>query len=105
MTAIGLLTPRELMQLFPVKKDYGGEKGGYKDYFWVMEKLGELPQDKPIGSPQDVADLLWDYVNPDTEYFLMMWIHSIDDLSTYCNNHKPFKVFYSRRDKEVAINE
>lgn len=102
MTAIGLLTPRELIQMFPIKKDYGGEKGSYKDYFWVIEKLGKLSQDKPIGSAQDAADVLWDYVNPDTEYFLMMWIHSIDDLSTYCNNDKPFKAFYSRRDKEVA---
>lgn len=102
MTAIGLLTPRELMQMFPVKKDYGGEKGGYKDYFWVMEKLGKLLPDKPIGSAQNAADLLWDYVNSDTEYFFMMWIHSVDDLSTYCNNDKPFKAFYNRRDKEVA---
>lgn len=111
MTAIGLLTPRELMQMFPVKKDYGGEKGGYKDYFWVMGKLGELPQDKPIGSPQDVADLLWDYVNQDTECFFFTWIDSIDDLKTYCNKNEPFEAFYGRRRKlrklkrEVAINE
>ncbi len=105
MTAIGLLTPRELMQMFPVKKDYGGEKGGYKDYFWVMEKLGKLLQDKPIGSAQNAADLLWDYVNSDIEYFFMMWIHSVDDLSTYCNKNEPFEAFYSKRDKETAINE
>lgn len=102
MVVIGLLTPRELMQMFPVTKDYGGDKGGYKDYFWAIEKLGKLPPDKPIGSAQDAADVLWNYANPDIEYFLMMWIHSIDDLSTYCNNDKPFKAFYSRRDKEVA---
>lgn len=102
MTAIGLLTPKELIQIFPIKKDYGGEKGGYKDYFSVMEAIGKLPQNKPIGSAQAAADVLWNYSNPDTEYFLMMWIHSIDDLSTYCNNDKPFKAFYNRRDKEVA---
>ncbi|MEY8356816.1 hypothetical protein AALB39_26180 [Lachnospiraceae bacterium 54-53] len=102
MTAIGLLTPKELIQIFPIKKDYGGEKGGYKDYFSVMETIGKLPQNKPIGSAQDAADVLWNYANPDTDYFLMMWIHSIDDLSTYCNNDKPFKAFYSKRNKEVA---
>ncbi|GLC79221.1 hypothetical protein [Lacrimispora brassicae] len=102
MTAIGLLTPRELIQMFPVKKDYGGEKGGYKDYFWVMEKLGKLPPDKPIGSAQDAADILWNYVNQDTECFFFTWMDSIDDLKTYCNNNEPFKAFYSRRKKEVA---
>lgn len=102
MTAIGLLTPMELMQMFPVTKDYGGDKGGYKDYFWAIEKLGKLPPDKPIGSPQDAADVLWNYVNQDTECFFFTWMDSIDDLKTYCNNDKPFKAFYSRRDKEVA---
>lgn len=105
MTAIGLLTPRELMQMFPIKKDYGGEKGGYKDYFWSIEKSGKLPQDKPIGSAQVAADVLWNYVNPDTEYFFYTWLDSVDDLKTYCNNDKPFKAFYSRREIIQELKE
>lgn len=103
MAAIGLLTPRELMQMFPVTKDYGGDKGGYKDYFWTIENLGKLPPDKPIGSPQDAADVLWNYVNQDTECFFFTWMDSIDDLKTYCNKNEPFEAFYGRRRKQRKL--
>lgn len=61
------LTPRQFMNVFPITKTYDGAKYGWKDYFYVMEKVGSLNQDAPIG--EGIDDFLWDYQNEDTETF------------------------------------
>lgn len=105
MKAIGLLTPEELVQLFPITKDFDGVKYGCKDYFWTMDKIKVLPQGKPIGTEQDVADLLWDYVNKDTEWFFLNWDSSIMDLKTYCGEDGPYENYHGRRLKEIKEKE
>jgi hypothetical protein len=66
---IAMLTPSELMQIFPVKKDFDGGKYGTKDYFFTMQELNKLGLDKRIG--ENVHDVLWDYQNNDIEMFLL----------------------------------
>ena len=100
MEAIGNLAPAQLIQLFPVTKDFTGDKYDWKDYFWTMKRLEKFPQDKPIGSEQDAADILWDYVNHDTEFFFLTWMNCVDDMSTYCGDDEPREKFYGRRIKE-----
>ena len=39
------LTPREMMSMFPIEKEYDGEKFGCKDYFYTMEKLKDFDLD------------------------------------------------------------
>lgn len=91
MKAIGLLTPEELLQLFPVTKDFDSGKFGSKDYFWAMEKIKALPKDKPIGTEQNVAEVLWDYVNESTEYFFLNWHDSLCDLRAFCDKGEPLE--------------
>lgn len=55
------LTPRELIQIFPVTKTYDGEKWSSKDYFYTMDTLNKHGLDKPIGESLD--EILWDYSN------------------------------------------
>ena len=50
MAALGKLTPEELVQMFPIKKEYDGERWGVKDYFYVREAIERLEPDKPIGT-------------------------------------------------------
>ena len=47
---MGQLTPREMMSMFPIEKEYDGEEFGCKDYFFTVEKL---------------KDFLWCYWNDD----------------------------------------
>lgn len=101
MKAIGFLTPAELIQLFPITKDFDGGKFGSKDYFWTIDKTKPLPRDKPIGTEQDVADLLWDYVNKDTELLFLNWDSSVMDLKTYCGEDAPYENYHGRRLKEL----
>ena len=56
-----LMTPRELMQVFPVEKTYNGERWGMKDYFSTMDALRGYNIDAPIG--EKIEYFLWDYMN------------------------------------------
>lgn len=58
------LTPTEFMQLFPIPKEYDGDKYGMKDYFSTMEYVKGFPQDGPIGE-ENILDFLMGYYNPD----------------------------------------
>lgn len=101
MDTIGRLTPLELLRMFPVKKEYDGEKWGTKDYFYTMDRLRRLPADKPIGDAQDVAVLLWDYQNWDLTFLLLQWENVLGDLHVYCNESGPKDELHDRMKKAV----
>ena len=63
------LTPEQFTQAFPPAKRYDGHKYQCKDYFTTMQAVSKLPLGQPIGEAID--DLLWDYMNDDTEGFLI----------------------------------
>lgn len=96
MTALGRLTPGELLQMYPVTKEYAGEEMGWKDYFFTMGKLKNLPMDKPIGDAQDVACLLWNYQNWDLEMLLLQWMDVLFNLKAYCNEPGGNDEFHKR---------
>lgn len=43
------ITPKEFINIFPIKKDYKGYKFDTKDYFYTMDYLKTLDLDTPIG--------------------------------------------------------
>lgn len=109
MDAMGRLTPQELLQMYPVIKQYDGAKWGEKDYFYTIESVSQLPEGKPIGDAQDVACLLWDYQNWDLEFLLLEWVHVLSDLHIYCNDSGPNDQFHEklrmRHNKEGTKDE
>ncbi|MDV6040399.1 hypothetical protein N7X28_28690 [Bacillus sp. SM-B1] len=56
---ISELTPRELMTVFPISKEYKGKKHGTKDYFSTMKAVDEIGIDTKIGD--NVSELLFEY--------------------------------------------
>lgn len=96
METIGRLTPMKLLRMYPVTKEYDGEKWGTKDYFYTMDRLRRLPADKPIGDAQDVAVLLWDYQNWDLMELLLQWENVLKDLDIYCNDSGPHDELHDR---------
>lgn len=59
---IGQITPRELIQIYPITKSYDGNKYGTIDYFSTMEKLEKFGMDEPI-TEDKVMDVLFGYDN------------------------------------------
>ena len=61
---VGKLTPRQLMQVFPVVKEYDGDHWGTKDYFYTLEAMRKHGLDKRIGrTNKEIHHVLWDYMN------------------------------------------
>lgn len=64
---IGVLTPREFIQIFPLAKDYSGHHREMKDYFYTMDYLEMIGMDVPIG--KNVMEFLMEYWNVDVMLF------------------------------------
>ena len=75
---IAQLTPRELLQIFPVEKTYDGDRWEAKDYFFTMDVLRQHGLDKPLG--ESVLDVLWDYANIHVRLFNVAALKVIDVL-------------------------
>lgn len=71
MAMIGTLTPVEMEQVFPITKQYDGDKYECKDYFFTKNLLRQLPPDRPIKESMEVMEFLWDYQNPDIRHFVI----------------------------------
>lgn len=65
---LGALTLENLVQIFPITKDYDGEKWFCKDYFSTIADLQKYDWKKPIGA-DNVYKFLWDYHNDDLGEF------------------------------------
>lgn len=64
---MGMLTPKEFVNLFPIEKDFKGYKHETKDYFYTRDYINTLEQDKQIG--EEITKLLWEYQNWDVSSF------------------------------------
>ncbi|GIO07991.1 hypothetical protein J31TS6_40190 [Brevibacillus reuszeri] len=81
MELIALVTPRRFARIFPITKEYDGNRWGTKDYFYTVEKIEELGWDKPIGETNEtVFDFLWDYTNWDVNFFLVDHMSLMSDM-------------------------
>ncbi|WP_216664702.1 hypothetical protein [Bacillus sp. WMMC1349] len=79
-TMIGWLTPRELMQMFPVEKHYDGDKYEMKDYFYTMRVIEEKGLDNCIGTEREVFDFISDYQNSDITSFMIESLSTVSAL-------------------------
>lgn len=52
------LTPEQIYQVFPIKKEYYGEKYGIKDYYDCMEEVNKLGLNTPLETKEQVIDFI-----------------------------------------------
>lgn len=70
---IGRIKLKNLIKIFPIDKDYDGDKWGCKDYFLTMDVLREKGLDNAVGR-DGVFDLMWDYENRDLREFTVFYM-------------------------------
>ena len=92
--SMGKLTPQELMQMFPVRKVYDGERWEVKDYFFTMDVLRQHGLDKLLGGAVD--DILWDYMNRDIGRFVVASIGAMDELRRHSGEQPLIEEFAER---------
>lgn len=66
-SVMGCIRLRNFVTIFPIIKEYDGEKWQSKDYFYTIDVLSKMDWDKPIGRDK-MYDLLWDYQNDDLRH-------------------------------------
>lgn len=69
---LSLFTPREFMQMFPVRKEYNGEKYEIKDYFFTMDAAEKIGLDTRMGD--NATEFLFDYCNNDVDRYMVTWM-------------------------------
>lgn len=55
------LTFNEVINIFPIRKDFDGERFECKDYYSTIEYLNKFDLNEPIG--EEVNDFFWNYYN------------------------------------------
>lgn len=78
---IGLLTPAEFMNVFPIEKEFDGHKYGVKDYFYTIEYINTLDKHKPIG--EEISKFLWEYNNWEIRLFTVAIMGIMSDIRSY----------------------
>lgn len=78
---IGTLTPREFVEIFPIEKNYDGDRTGTKDYFYTIKSIESHGWDKLITENEDGAfGFLWDYTNWDISHFAVEYMSCMSDM-------------------------
>lgn len=52
------LTPQQIYQVFPIKKEYDGEKYGIKDYYDCMKEVNKLGLNTPLKTHKQVINFI-----------------------------------------------
>jgi hypothetical protein len=73
------MTVNELVNMFPILKEYDGEKYECKDYFSTIQFLETLDWNKPIG--QEIHEFLSSYYNNDIINFCVKELLLMDKIN------------------------
>ena len=78
--AITYITPRDLIQIFPIKKEYNGEKYGIKDYYFTIKAMQAAGLDKIMQEEEKVLEILWNLTNTDIKMFIVALVSCVNDI-------------------------
>lgn len=98
---LGTLTPIGFERIFPIIKEYDGERWGMKDYFSCKRNLNLLPQDEAITKSREMFDFLWDYYNNTIRFLLVNYMQVMDDLQMSQGKASIMEEFLSENDIPV----
>ena len=74
----GMMTPNQVIRLFPPRKEYDGEKYGCKDWYTVMDAVKKFGPDKVLGDK--AMEFLAETNNLWLQIFCIAGFHVVDDL-------------------------
>lgn len=102
LMVLDTITPRKLMQIFPIDKKYDGHKWESKDYYSTIEAMKEFGMDRQIGTAHGQAfDFLWDYMNHDVMMFVVRFMSVLTDMSKLKGDGDPTVKFFESQGIEV----
>jgi hypothetical protein len=75
---VGVMTPGEFISMFPVAKEFDGEKYERKDYFYTMNYIREFGMNSIIG--ENASEFLMEYWNWDITEFMVYWMEVVSQM-------------------------
>lgn len=84
---IGEYTPKELVNLFPIDKDYSGGDC-WKDYFYCTDYIKKFGIDRKIGD--SAIEFLMEYQNMDISLYILAVMRVVSAISLIENGTDPF---------------
>jgi hypothetical protein len=79
--AIGKLTSAQFMTIFPIDKEFDGEKWEMKDYFYTIDYINSIGMDSLIGD--NVTEFLWEYYNMSVRLYNVRSMSALSDMRRY----------------------
>jgi len=76
---MGRLTPRELMEIFPVDKRFDGVRWSELDYFTTMDLVRKHGRDVPLCEAENLTEFLMEYQNSHIRKMLVKVICAISE--------------------------
>lgn len=76
---MSVLTPNEFIRMFPIPKEYDGERYSMKDYFSTIKEVRKYKPDEPIGQ-ENINKFLAEYYNWDVMEFEVAKLSTISDI-------------------------
>lgn len=83
------LTPQQIFQVFPIKKEYYGEKYGIKDYYDCMEEANKLGLNTPLETQEQVIDFIMECT---TNKFFIQELHRLIMVGMEITNTTAFDI-------------
>jgi hypothetical protein len=108
------LTPNEFINIFPITKDYDGNRWQSKDYFYTMDYIRQMNSNEPIG--EKINEFLWEYHNWNISMFVVNMMSIASDLrrldtgkgimEEFCdeNNIKTYTLHTNNQGKQFLID-
>lgn len=90
---VGMLTPDEFMNIFPVTKKYDGWRCETKDYYSTMEHVNNLDRDELIIMQEEPLQFLYEYDNEDVFEFSVASMMEISNMRKWQGEKTPFEEF------------
>ncbi|WGF40227.1 MULTISPECIES: hypothetical protein [Lysinibacillus] len=66
---MALLTPKEFEKIFPIDKEFNGDKWGMKDYYYTRRYIEEFGENRVIGD--EIEEYLWEYQNHTIRFYMV----------------------------------
>ncbi|WP_138752785.1 hypothetical protein [Paenibacillus sinopodophylli] len=76
--AFSSLTPNEFETIFPIDKEFDGNRYERKDYFYTKKMIESRGSDQKIG--HTVEEFLWDYQNVTVTMFVVHLMSTVSEL-------------------------
>jgi hypothetical protein len=99
-----LLTLDELINVFPIPKEFDGEKYCTKDYFYAVEEFKQYNYNDPLCD--NLENILWDCMNYDLRNFQLCLFNVMDGIRRFNGEPGVMEEFLTDQGVEMyKINE